>query len=133
MKLACLLDFQSIVGEEQCKHIVSEYLRRRGDSGPSDLFTFQDREVEAQREAGLHAYVKPKEDEIWSAGSKKISKTVKQKIGIPEDQGNAPPSTQGLSSYYNLIVYTLLLFVLTADTTRSLQNEMTQCYWHHCI
>lgn len=87
-----LLDLQSIVGEEQCKDIVSEYLRRRGDGGPSDVFTFQDREVESQSEGGLHAYVKPKEDEIWSAGSKKTSKTVKQRT---EAQGSAPPSTQG--------------------------------------
>jgi hypothetical protein len=87
-----LLGLQSIVGEEQCKDIVSEYLRRRGDGGPSDVFTFHDRKEEAQGEAGLHAYLKPKEDEIWSAGSKKTSKNAKQKI---EAQGSAPPSTQG--------------------------------------
>ena len=102
-----LLGLQSIVGEEQCKHIVSEYLRRRGDGGPSDVFTFQDREVDAQREDGLHAYVKPKEDEIWSAGSKKTSKTVKQKT---EAQASAPPSTQGGSCLLRLFLTWLFVF-----------------------
>lgn len=84
-----MFGLQSIVGEEQCKDIVNEYLRKRGDGGPSDVFTFHDRKLEAQGEAGLHAYVKPKEDEIWSAGSKKTSKTVKQKTEP------APASSQG--------------------------------------
>ncbi|KAG0604183.1 hypothetical protein M758_10G151100 [Ceratodon purpureus] len=85
----------SIVGEEQCKDIVSEYLRIRGDGGPSDVFTFHDREAEPQSEGGLHAYVKPKEDEIWSAGSKKTSKSVKQRT---EAQGSAPPITQAAAT-----------------------------------
>jgi hypothetical protein len=86
-------DLQSIVGEEQSKHIVTEYLQRRGDGLPNDLFTFQDREAEAQGEMGLHAYVKPREDEIWSAG-KKAPKPVKQKTGNQDVQGSVSLSTQ---------------------------------------
>lgn len=79
----------SIVGEEQCKDIVTEYLRRRGD-GYSDVFMFHDHGREAQGETGLHAYMKPKEDETFLAGSKKTSKTIKQKPNTPEVQGNSP-------------------------------------------
>lgn len=93
-----MLDFQSIVGEEQCKDIVSDYLRKRGEGGPSELFTFHD-PVEALEDTGLQAYVKPKEDEIWSAGSKKTTKVVKPKT---EAQGSAPPVIPGGLCYYNL-------------------------------
>lgn len=83
------VNLQSIVGEEQCKDIVTEYLRRRGD-GYSDVFMFHDHGREAQGETGLHAYMKPKEDETFLAGSKKTSKTIKQKPNTPEVQGNSP-------------------------------------------
>lgn len=58
------------------------------------MFTFQDREMEAQGEMGLHAYVKPREDEIWSAGRKAL-KPVKQKISNQDVQGSVSSSTQG--------------------------------------
>ena len=50
--------------------------------------------MEAQGEMGLHAYVKPREDEIWSAGRKAL-KPVKQKISNQDVQGSVSSSTQG--------------------------------------
>jgi hypothetical protein len=56
---------QNIVGDDRCKDFIAEYLQRRG-------FTKDSPDI------GLQAYQKPRNEESWSSGAKKLSK---QKAG----------------------------------------------------
>lgn len=72
----------NMIGEENCKDIVTEYLHRRGIEGPS--------EDDSGLEDGMHVYVKPQMDESWSAGSKKITKNLKARITVSERKISSP-------------------------------------------
>lgn len=62
----------NMVGDENCKDIVTEYLKRRGVAGFAE-------NGDAVQDGLMQVYVKPQMDESWSSGNKKNTKTSKSR------------------------------------------------------
>ena len=67
---------QNVIGEENCKDIITEYLHKRAVDEPL--------KNEQSLKDGMHVYFKPKIGEVMNSGGRKLSKSSKEKITVSE-------------------------------------------------
>ncbi|KAL2622571.1 hypothetical protein R1flu_002776 [Riccia fluitans] len=81
----------NIVADDRCKEIVTEYLRRRG-GGSASL------PGDTTQQASMQAYVKPRDDEVWSTTSKKTQKQKMDESSFPQRDAEQKSSASGSST-----------------------------------
>ncbi|KAL3691554.1 hypothetical protein R1sor_005205 [Riccia sorocarpa] len=81
----------NIVADDRCKEIVTEYLRRRGgvDVNPQGNTTQQ---------SSMQAYVKPRDDEVWSTTSKKTQRQKTDESAFSQRDAEQKSSSSGSST-----------------------------------